>query len=335
MEESGSQTEGSGSQTEGSGSLEETLNIDENANQNGTETSGSTGNESLDGGSVGVEEQVENGVDSQEVNQIGGNSTEGIIVGVQEGGEEGTEASGVQEGSGPEKTEPDSEVEQTTASSGESQALEEEPVVDNQNDETVVVEQVTSNENESTGIETPENARAFPQPTQVTDAPQVSPRLEEDESGGPLGRTHCGDGYCDGLMGENCSTCPDDCIGGSYNPRRCGNGVCEQGEDCRTCPNDCAGNEGKNVPKESWICCEGGPKEKIRSNPVYVDCTNDFCRTGKQCTLNPAPPSTPFCCGNGRCEQGEGVWNCPTDCSCFDNGICQAFEDETCGDCYY
>ncbi|HRZ86058.1 MAG TPA: hypothetical protein P5277_04760, partial [Candidatus Paceibacterota bacterium] len=69
----------------------------------------------------------------------------------------------------------------------------------------------------------------------------------------------CWDGYCNGLVGEDCRTCPSDCacelgencntIGTisncvSDNPDiiECGDGNCDYlaGEDCRTCPSDCA-----------------------------------------------------------------------------------------------
>jgi len=143
----------------------------------------------------------------------------------------------------------------------------------------------------------------------------------------------CGDGYCDGLVGENCETCPQDCIGGLFNPVVCGNGWCEEGETCRNCPSDCASHLGKGVKSKERICCQGGPKEHVKSAEAFHDCTTDLCNFNVKCTLEPAPASTPFCCGNGVCEPGEGVWNCRTDCKCVDNGKCEPFEDGTCEDC--
>ncbi|KYF69972.1 hypothetical protein BE11_40480 [Sorangium cellulosum] len=43
----------------------------------------------------------------------------------------------------------------------------------------------------------------------------------------------CGNGTCNGSVGETCGTCPQDC--GAC----CGNGVCDNGETCDSCSRDC------------------------------------------------------------------------------------------------
>ena len=145
--------------------------------------------------------------------------------------------------------------------------------------------------------------------------------------------TACGDGFCNGVVGENCSTCPNDCIGGVLGAVVCGNGVCEQGENCRSCPDDCASHLGAHVEAKDRICCEGGPIEMVRSNRMFVGCDHDICNENTHCDASPAPISTTFCCGNGVCEVGESVSTCPTDCKCVNNGICEPFEVDSCADC--
>ncbi|MBN2518414.1 MAG: hypothetical protein JXB14_06200 [Candidatus Altiarchaeota archaeon] len=131
----------------------------------------------------------------------------------------------------------------------------------------------------------------------------------------------CGNAVCDG--GENCQTCPSDCVcvsgrrcelGASSADEKgcalyCGNGQCESGENKCTCPSDCG------------IC--SGAAGDCR---VYV-CENTQCITKE----------VPNCCGDGQCEEGEGCNSCPDDCGvcpCGD-GVCSADEDcQTCNlDC--
>lgn len=54
--------------------------------------------------------------------------------------------------------------------------------------------------------------------------------------------TPCGDGYCAGyLLGENCLTCPQDCLclGKNCSKACCGDGVCRK-ENINQCPVDCS-----------------------------------------------------------------------------------------------
>jgi hypothetical protein len=35
----------------------------------------------------------------------------------------------------------------------------------------------------------------------------------------------CGNGICEPSKGENCMTCPEDCVGGTWTAEACGNGI--------------------------------------------------------------------------------------------------------------
>jgi len=124
-------------------------------------------------------------------------------------------------------------------------------------------------------------------------------------------------GVCD--LGEDCNTCPADCISGAALTPSCGNGVCEpfNRENCKRCPQDCAGT--RNGP----FCCGNG---EDGDNPV--GCGDMRCTTGGfMCSDVPVAGS---CCGDGACEGIEDNLNCAVDCGappfCGD-GTCDPGED--------
>jgi hypothetical protein len=134
------------------------------------------------------------------------------------------------------------------------------------------------------------------------------------------------DGACE--IGEDCNSCPNDCISGDGGGI-CGNGICEpqDGEDCLSCAADC---NGKQTGKPSGrFCCGDGDG----ANPV--GCGDGRCKNeGWQCGTG---SSGSYCCGDGACEGGEDYANCPIDCPppvCGD-GWCDLGEDQcNCpGDC--
>lgn len=132
-----------------------------------------------------------------------------------------------------------------------------------------------------------------------------------------------GDGVCE--AGEDCSTCPSDCISGTG--AACGNDVCETGvgEDCVSCPADCAGQQG-GKPAGRFCCGDGDGQ-----NPV--GCGDARCSTGGlSCTT--AGGGTPFCCGDGTCSGGETAQNCGVDCggggSCSLVGESCSYDAECC-----
>jgi hypothetical protein len=141
-----------------------------------------------------------------------------------------------------------------------------------------------------------------------------------------------GDEVCD--PGEDCDTCPSDCISGGGAPV-CGNGVCEPlaGEDCLICPADCAGKQGGN-PSRQFCCGDGNG-----ANPV--GCDDSRCTTeGFSCS---DVASDPYCCGDTICEGAEDVCSCSIDCgaapatetSCTDgvDNDCDGLIDCADGDC--
>jgi len=139
----------------------------------------------------------------------------------------------------------------------------------------------------------------------------------------------CGNGLCEPQAGENCSTCPLDCIGGNTFGSLCGNGWCEDGENCASCPQDCASRLDPNTGRV--FCCEGGPT--TCTSKGAQSCSNTLCWNKRGCSVAKAEMGT-FCCGNGKCERGEKISTCPADCKCVNNGVCEPWEDAlSCKDC--
>ena len=124
-----------------------------------------------------------------------------------------------------------------------------------------------------------------------------------------------GNGTCE--SGEDCSTCPNDCISGGGGTS-CGDGVCQPsaGEDCRTCDLDCRGKLNGNPSKQ--YCCGDD-----------VSCTDSRCNAAPWVCDN--TPTNPYCCGDGTCEGVEDSVNCEVDCGpppvCGDV-LCDPGEDE-------
>jgi hypothetical protein len=103
----------------------------------------------------------------------------------------------------------------------------------------------------------------------------------------------CGDGICDDTIGEDNSTCPEDCP-------LCGNGVCEEGENGTDCPDDCA-----------------------------TECGDGYCGQTEDCDSCPTDcGACPPTCGNGTCDPviGESCATCPADCVCGDQTCSQILD---------
>jgi hypothetical protein len=122
------------------------------------------------------------------------------------------------------------------------------------------------------------------------------------------------DSVCD--PGEDCHTCPTDCISGT-GVTSCGDGICQPGagENCITCELDCRGKVDGN-PHRRYCCGDD------------VDCTDSRCNTDPwTCDGTPVGP---YCCGDGPCNGPEDSTNCAIDCQvvfCGD-GNCDASEDQ-------
>ena len=131
------------------------------------------------------------------------------------------------------------------------------------------------------------------------------------------------DGTCE--TGEDCNTCPNDCISGTTSGASCGNGICEagNGEDCVSCAADCNGKQ-SGKPANRFCCGDGDGQ-----NPVT--CGDSRCTAGGfQCTTVPANPVN-YCCGDATCEGANGRNACALDCRapafCGD-GTCNGSEDQ-------
>jgi V8-like Glu-specific endopeptidase len=113
----------------------------------------------------------------------------------------------------------------------------------------------------------------------------------------------CGNGLCD--SGEDCNSCPADCIRGG-GASGCGNGVCEPniGEDCLSCADDCRGKI--NGKPSNRYCCGDGDGQ----NPV--GCGDSRCTQSPWACSN--TPPDPYCCGDATCEGAETGCNCAIDC---------------------
>jgi len=136
--------------------------------------------------------------------------------------------------------------------------------------------------------------------------------------------TGCCNGVCEAT--ENCATCAEDCISGSYGGAMCGNGICEagNGEDCVSCPADCNGVQ-TGKPSGRYCCGDGDGV-----NPV--GCGDGRCGN---CTTTGVPGGS-YCCGDGSCDGPEADLGCILDCGepppepfCGDS-ICNNGED-SCG----
>ncbi|MDH3254980.1 MAG: hypothetical protein OEM62_08325, partial [Acidobacteriota bacterium] len=114
------------------------------------------------------------------------------------------------------------------------------------------------------------------------------------------------DGVCE--TGEDCDSCPADCIGGSTTGAVCGNGVCEagDGEDCASCPADCNGLQ--NRQPSNRFCCGDGDGQ----NPV--SCGDSRCSAGGLTCTDTPQPQIDYCCGDLTCEGPEDSSSCEIDC---------------------
>ena len=96
----------------------------------------------------------------------------------------------------------------------------------------------------------------------------------------------------------------------------CNDGLRNQGEAGIDCGGPCEAcdrcNDGVRNQGELGVDC-GGPCPSCDSQCGDCDdgdaCTEDLCVRG-ECLYRKVEP----CCGNGKCEEGEGIGSCPDDC---------------------
>jgi hypothetical protein len=130
----------------------------------------------------------------------------------------------------------------------------------------------------------------------------------------------CGNGTCD--LGEDCTTCTEDCISRTAPPKHaycCGDGTCEGIEDSINCAVDCGGgsycDDGTCDPGEDQCSCPedcGAPPttETNCTDGIDEDCDGGADCDDLDCLGDPACPS----CGDATCDPSEDQCNCPKDC---------------------
>ncbi len=147
----------------------------------------------------------------------------------------------------------------------------------------------------------------------------------------------CGDGSCQGGLGETCNSCPADCGG------CCGNAFCDAalGETCSNCAADCGGCG----PVCGDTICNGSETCSTCAIDCGGCCGNGACEAGLGETCQTCASDCAACCGDGTCEAalGETCATCSQDCGqcpaeLCDNGVCAGSETcmscpEDCGPC--
>jgi C1A family cysteine protease len=122
-------------------------------------------------------------------------------------------------------------------------------------------------------------------------------------------------GFADGCCGSDCTYGTDpDCT-------ECGNTVCEVGEDCTTCPGDCiSGTIGGDDCNDCFKGdCDGvcHPKKDGLNCPdcAASNCCGDGVCEGEENSYNCSIDcdSAPEC-NDGKCDPGEDSCNCDLDC---------------------
>ena len=129
----------------------------------------------------------------------------------------------------------------------------------------------------------------------------------------------CGDNICD--IGESsiskegifATTCPQDC---KYEIITCGDGRCASDETRNTCPIDC----GLPLPICGNSLCEVDRTTSVSLSEVIscpgdcgIVCGDKVCNEKEICSEDCI--SSPYKCGNAKCEVFENIDNCPSDCT--------------------
>ena len=135
----------------------------------------------------------------------------------------------------------------------------------------------------------------------------------ETQCGGCGGSPTCGNGMCDANLGENCSTCPQDCT--CAPGQQCQNGICTGGGGDAGCQE--SGTPGcGGCQCEACVCAMDPYCCQTAWDSICVDeCQNQCGGCGGG---NPT-------CGNGMCDanMGEDCNSCPPDCGCLPGQMCQ------------
>ena len=138
----------------------------------------------------------------------------------------------------------------------------------------------------------------------------------------------CGEDSCGGSCGE--CLAHHVCEAGAcvYTPW-CGDYVCGEGEDCSSCPLDCVCGCGESCAAGACVftACEGMQCGEDGCGGSCGDCPEHHVCTGGACV------HVPFC-GDGACDEGEDCVSCTEDCGdCCGDGACDASLSEDCDTC--
>ncbi len=115
----------------------------------------------------------------------------------------------------------------------------------------------------------------------------------------------CSNGVCD--SGENCSSCPSDCV--CPNCQRCVGGTCQPSCGDGTCDPACGENCG------NCSDCTCGSCERCVGGTCQPSCGDGTCDPGCGEDCGSCPADCDPICGDGVCECGEDCSTCVQDCS--------------------
>ena len=142
-----------------------------------------------------------------------------------------------------------------------------------------------------------------------------------------------GSEFCD-EAGDACASTGDPCGAGtvcdegqdSCVPLTCGNQVCDLGENCATCPNDCIGGQEGSCSDCFRGECDGSC-HPIKDGPYCIDCLPNYCcgdgvceglEDTDNCAVDCASPACvpvkKVCNCDGECGKFETNETCPSDC---------------------
>lgn len=149
-----------------------------------------------------------------------------------------------------------------------------------------------------------------------------------EDSNAPLGYT-CGSSGDPCGFNAMCNEETDQC------DSLCGNGICGPGEDCSSCPTDCiSGASGGTC----GACFKGSCDGVCHPNKEEADCAD--CRSSYCCgdgiceggedSLNCTIDCPMTICGDGTCDSGENRCSCPNDCGSAGEEICTNGIDDDC-----